>query len=255
MPNITAPATATPPASSAAAAASVSRVALAQEVKAEISNVRAFNALLTVDGAGQQLLEGDALRKRVVFDFGARAAVAGTGGRNVQADGATFPILVNENLAVATFFLNPCGLNSPHTHPRGSEFVTVVQGSVQTGFMLENGFLASSAQGRQTTRVSATLGPFQGTVFPIGSIHYQFNDNCEPASFISSFNSADPGTSQIAQNFLFHDENIVNITLGEVQSIDGTNIEEFRSSILANLVLAVDECLARCNGNGGGDDY
>ena len=159
-------------------------------------------------------------------------------------------ILINEKLAVAAFFLNPCGMNSPHTHPRGSEFVTVVQGSVQTGFMLENGFLANSAEGRQTTQVSATLSPFQGTVFPMGSIHFQFNDNCEPASFISSFNSADPGTSQIAQNFFFQDDKIVNITLGEVQSIDGTNIEQFRSSIPANLVQAVDSCLARCNGGG-----
>ena len=91
VPTITQPATATPPASSAAAAASSARVSLASKAKSEISNVRAFNALLTVDGAGQKLLEGDALRERVVFDFGARASVAGMGGRNVQANGANFP--------------------------------------------------------------------------------------------------------------------------------------------------------------------
>lgn len=91
VPTITQPATATPPASSAAAAASSSRVAVAQEAKSEVSNVRAFNALLTVDGAGRELLEGDALRERVVFDFGQRASVAGEGGRNVQANGANFP--------------------------------------------------------------------------------------------------------------------------------------------------------------------
>lgn len=47
---------------------------------------------------------------------------------------------------------------------------------------------------------------------------------------------------------------IVNITLGDVQSIDGSNIEEFRSSIPANLVQAVDSCLARCNGSGNDDN-
>ena len=88
----------------------------------------------------------------------------------------------------------------------------------------------------------------------MGSIHFQFNDNCEPTSFTSPFNSADPETPQIADDFFFADDRIVNTTLGEVRSIDGiddTNIEEFRSSIPANLVQAVVSCLAR---GIGGDD-
>ena len=91
VPPFTQPSTATPPASAAAAAASSARVPLAAKAKSEIINVRAFNTLLTVDGAGQQLLQGDALHERVVFDFGARASVAGMGGRNVQANSAKFP--------------------------------------------------------------------------------------------------------------------------------------------------------------------
>ena len=133
------------------------------------------------------------------------------------------------------------------THSRATEWLTVVQGSLQSGFMLENAFLANRETGQLTTQVSAELSAFQGTVFPQGSIHFQFNPTCEPATFIATLNSEDPGTSQVAQNFFFLDEKIVNITLGEVQSIDGSNIEEFRKTLPANLVQAVDSCLAKCD--------
>jgi hypothetical protein len=137
-------------------------------------------------------------------------------------------------------------MNSPHTHPRATEFLTVVQGQVKTGFMLENGFLAGKKPGQLTTQVSAELSAFQGTVFPQGSIHFQFNDQCEPATFVATLNSEDPGTSQVAQNFFFLDDEIVDITLGENIQIDGKNIDQFRDTLPANLVQAVDSCLARC---------
>lgn len=109
------------------------------------------------------------------------------------------------------------------------------------------GFLANATEGRPTTQISVQeLGPFQATVFPLGSIHYQFNNQCEPATFIATFNSADPGTSQVAQNYFFLDDEIVSTTLGDVNQIDGENIEEFRLSLPTNLVQAVDTCLAKC---------
>ncbi|KAF2213669.1 hypothetical protein CERZMDRAFT_90507 [Cercospora zeae-maydis SCOH1-5] len=247
VPTISQPPTASPVASSAAASASAANVALAKEALQAVTNVGRFNALLTVDGAGRELLDDTTLRSRLVFDYGARAAPLGQGGRFILANQNNFPILVNQGISTAIGFLNPCSMNSPHTHPRATEFFTVVQGKFQTGFMLENGFLANATQGRQTTQVSVQeLGPFQATVFPLGSIHYQFNHQCEPATFIATFNSADPGTSQVAQNYFFLDSGVVNITLGEINQIDGTNIEQFRTSLPANLVQAVDSCLAKC---------
>ncbi|CAK1366940.1 Germin-like protein 4-1 [Cercospora beticola] len=247
VPVISQPPTPSPVASSAAASASAANVALAKEALQAVTNVGRFNALLTVDGAGRELLPDDTLRSRLVFDYGARANPLGQGGRFILANQNTFPILVNQGISTAVGFLNPCSMNSPHTHPRATEFFTVIQGKFQTGFMLENGFLANATEGRQTTQVSVQeLGPFQATVFPLGSIHYQFNHQCEPATFIATFNSADPGTSQVAQNYFFLDSGVVNVTLGEINQIDGTNIEQFRTSLPANLVQAVDSCLARC---------
>ena len=139
-------------------------------------------------------------------------------------------------------------MNSPHTHPRATEMLTVVQGKVKTGFMLENNFVKpADGSNALTTQVSAELTPFQSTIFPQGSIHFQFNDNCEPATFVAALNSADPGTSQIAQNFFFLNESIVDFALSGVMNIDGSNIDMFRDKLPVNLVQDMDSCLARCS--------
>lgn len=89
----------------------------------------------------------------------------------------------------------------------------------------------------------------EGTVFPQGSIHYQFNDSCEKATFVAGLNSDDPGTSQVAQNFFALNSGVVNATLGFPKTIDGKNIEEFRKAIPTNVARGIDICLARCNIN------
>lgn len=152
-------------------------------------------------------------------------------------------------------------MNTAHTHPRGSEFVVVVAGTIQSGFVLENGL---------TDQVSTTLPvghhcpfipPVQKwpnnntyymqkyslTVYPQGSIHYQFNPACEDAVFVAGFNHEDPGTSQIAQNFFALDPDIVNATLGFPSSIDGKDMAKSRALIPKSVALGVDDCLRKCN--------
>lgn len=231
--------------SAAAPAATFNPATLAKELLADPEANDRWNTLFTVDGAGKQLLPQDQIQQRAVFDFNT-AAPAGMGGRIILAHEDNFPILVDQGIATAVAFLNPCGMNSPHTHPRATEFLTVVQGQVTTGMMLENGFLPNPQTGALTTEITTTLNTFEGTVFPMGSIHYQFNDNCAPATFVATLNSADPGTSQIAQNFFFENERVVNITLGQPREIDGGNIAQFRSMLPANLVRAHDQCAQRC---------
>jgi oxalate decarboxylase/phosphoglucose isomerase-like protein (cupin superfamily) len=251
--SITQPSPPPPPADTAAAAAAAASIAaLAKTVAADVTNIDRFNSLITVNGAGTELLRDDALAERLVFDFGAHAVAGagGLGGRLALATADNFPVLVDQGLATAVAFLEPCGMNSPHIHPRATEFLTLVQGRLQTGFMLENGFVpgaaAAESHQRLTTQVSANLTAFQSTVFPQGSIHFQFNDYCEPATFVSTLNSADPGTSQIAQNFFFLDDRVVDVALGGPVRVDGGNLDRLRDSLPPNLVRAMDGCLARC---------
>ena len=85
-------------------------------------------------------------------------------------------------------------MNTPYTHPRATEFLTIASGgNVKSGFIQESG---------ETTEITTILNQYEGGIFPMGSIHYEFNDSCEPAVFIATFNDEDPGLSRIAQNFL-----------------------------------------------------
>lgn len=154
----------------------------------------------------------------------------------------TFPILTDLGISTTLGFLEPCGLNTPHIHPRATEFLTTVVGEIDFGYILENGLVAAG----QNAEITGTLHKFQGTVFPVGSIHYQVNPTCEQAVFVATLNEADPGTSQIAQNFFGLNGDVVNATLGFPGSLDGRDIESFRGTIPANLALGVDECLKRC---------
>ena len=128
-------------------------------------------------------------------------------------------------------------MNTPHTHPRATEFLTVVEGALESGFILENGF---------ATEQTTSLRKLQGTVFPMGSVHFQFNPACEPAVFVAALNSQDPGVSQAAQNFFGLNNEVVNATLGFPQQLDGKDINAFRKRIPENVALGVDSCLKKC---------
>ncbi|KAF2625151.1 RmlC-like cupin [Macroventuria anomochaeta] len=206
--------------------------------------IKRFQRLL-VSGQGDTLLTGDALRKLTVFSFNnAIPAPNATGGATKAANIETFPILTGLGISTTLGFLEPCGINTPHVHPRATEFLTLVDGAnLKFGYVLENGLVGAG----QNPEIAGTLNKFEGTVFPQGSIHFQFNDNCQKATFVAALNSEDPGTSQIAQNFFALNAGVVNATLGFPKTIDGKNIEEFRKYIPANLAQDVDVCLARCS--------
>jgi hypothetical protein len=51
-------------------------------------------------------------------------------------------------------FLEPCGINTPHIHPRATEFLVLVEGSnLQFGSFLENGLVSPG----QNQEVAGTL--------------------------------------------------------------------------------------------------
>lgn len=203
--------------------------------------IKKFQTLLTEDG--KKLKSPEDIKKATVFDFNnAQPAPGAKGGAAKAANIDTFPILTGLGLGTTVAFLTPCGINTPHIHPRASEFLTVVRGTVDFGMILENGLVAAG----ENAEISGRLGEFQGTVFPQGSIHYQINPTCDDAIFVATLNSEDPGTSQVAQNFFGLNSDVVNATLGFPETLDGKKIEEFRGQIPANLAQAVDTCLKSC---------
>ncbi|XP_075667456.1 putative germin-like protein 2-1 [Castanea sativa] len=85
----------------------------------------------------------------------------------------------------------PWGINPPHTHPRASEILTVLEGH------LEVGFVTSNPENRHITKVLKKGDVF---VFPIGLIHYQRNVNSKNATAIAALSSQNPGVITIANS-------------------------------------------------------
>lgn len=170
-----------------------------------------------------------------VFNFLNGTRVTGQGGFLVATNPANFPALLTGNGAMAVGVLGPCGLNSPHTHPRATEIQIVTQGGpIQAAFAMENG-----------AKVVQNVVPVgSATVFPKGSMHFQQNLGCDPAVFVASFDFVDPGALQIAQNLFALDQGVINATLGDI----GVNMFD-HLKLPANVVLGAQSCLDRCGIN------
>ncbi|KAI0806035.1 RmlC-like cupin domain-containing protein [Irpex lacteus] len=214
-------------ASLVAAAATFSTAASALSTAETVANLRV--AQTQVDRIKQL---GD---DTFVFDFlhSASGISTGAGGHTVAASSENMPALVGNGMAMTIGFLGPCGMNTPHTHPRATEFNFAVNGSLKGGFLAENG----------ARFVMHDIPPGSAAVFPQGAIHFEYNDGCEDMLFVAAFNHEDPGVLQVAQRFYGLPPNIVAAALG------GIGVEEvagLESKIPNNVALGTAECLQRC---------
>ncbi|XP_022759635.1 germin-like protein subfamily 2 member 4 [Durio zibethinus] len=81
----------------------------------------------------------------------------------------------------------PGGLNPPHTHPRATEIIFVLDGDLDVGFITTANKL-----------ISKSIKKGDIFVFPKGLVHFQKNNGDKSASVISAFNSQLPGTQSMA---------------------------------------------------------
>ncbi|KAK9042138.1 hypothetical protein V6N11_017217 [Hibiscus sabdariffa] len=81
------------------------------------------------------------------------------------------------------------GLNPPHTHPRATEILLVVEGTLYVGFVTSN------TDNRLITKV---LYPGDVFVFPQGLVHFQFNVGNTNAVAFAGLSSQNPGVITIA---------------------------------------------------------
>ena len=176
----------------------------------------------------------------LIYDFGRAQGntsnTVGNGGYTVKADRGTFPALVGTGVSMTLGFLGPCGFNTPHTHPRGTEINVVVQGALRAEFIQENG----------APNFVANLTQYQMTVFPMGAMHTEFNPLCTPSTFVAGFNSEDPGVMQIAQTFFNFAPDLVQAVLGGDGTVNGEDLEAYRATIPRNVALGVEQCLRTC---------
>ncbi|XP_021765991.1 germin-like protein [Chenopodium quinoa] len=102
------------------------------------------------------------------------------------------PGLNTLGISLARIDYAPYGLNPPHTHPRASEILTVIEGTLYVGFVTSN--LANG----DNKLFAKVLNKGDVFVFPQGLIHFQFNIGKYPAIAIAGLSSQNPGTVTIA---------------------------------------------------------
>lgn len=92
-------------------------------------------------------------------------------------------------ISLARIDFAPYGLNPPHIHPRATEILTVLEGSLYVGFVTSN------PDNRLFAKVINKGDVF---VFPQGLIHFQFNYGTKKAVAIAALSSQNPGVITVA---------------------------------------------------------
>ncbi|KAL9994481.1 putative germin, rmlC-like cupin domain superfamily, rmlC-like jelly roll [Helianthus debilis subsp. tardiflorus] len=108
----------------------------------------------------------------------------------IKASLKEFPGLLGQSVSYAILQFPVGSLNPLHIHPRATELLFVIAGSLQVGFV-----------DTTNTLFSQKLETGDMFVFPKGLVHYQYNANgTEPALAVSAFGSASAGTQSIANS-------------------------------------------------------
>ncbi|XP_061339694.1 putative germin-like protein 2-1 isoform X1 [Gastrolobium bilobum] len=130
------------------------------------------------------------------------------------------PGLNTLGVAIARIDFAPWGVNPPHAHPRGSEILTVLDGT------LEVGFITSNPENRHIRKVLQKGDVF---VFPIGLIHYQRNVGYGNAVALVAFGSQNPGVITIANAVFGSTPEISSDVLVKAFQLDSNTVNYLQS--------------------------
>ncbi|CAI8600460.1 unnamed protein product [Vicia faba] len=120
-------------------------------------------------------------------------------------------------ISLARIDFAPKGLNPPHTHPRGTEILIVLEGTLYVGFVTSN-----QDNNRLFTKV---LNKGDVFVFPIGLIHFQLNVGYGNAVAIAGLSSQNPGVITIAKALFKSDPLISDEVLTKAFQVDKSIVD------------------------------
>ncbi|XP_047944691.1 putative germin-like protein 2-1 [Salvia hispanica] len=129
------------------------------------------------------------------------------------------PGLNTLGIALARIDYAPKGVIVPHSHPRASEIITVLEGS------LEVGFVTSNPENRHITK---TLHKGDVFVFPIGLLHYQRNVGDGYAVSISGLSSQNPGVITATNAIFGSKPDITSDILAKSFQVDQSIVENLQ---------------------------
>ncbi|KAG2596405.1 germin-like protein 5-1 isoform X2 [Panicum virgatum] len=128
------------------------------------------------------------------------------------------PGLNTLGVSLARIDYAPGGLNPPHTHPRATELVFVLYGTLDVGFLTTANKL-----------VAKTIAQGDVFAFPRGLVHFQRNAGDEPAAVISAFNSQLPGTQSIAMTLFGASPEVPDEVLAKAFQIGAEEVDKIKA--------------------------
>ncbi|KAL6650308.1 hypothetical protein ACP70R_009233 [Stipagrostis hirtigluma subsp. patula] len=136
-----------------------------------------------------------------------------------------FPGLNSLGISLARIDYGPLGLNPPHIHPRATELLTVLEGTLYLGFVTSN-------PNRLFSKVVKKGDVF---VFPKAMIHFQMNlAHDKPAAALSSLSSQNPGVITIANAVFGSDPPISDDVLAKAFQVEKKLIDWLQSQFWEN---------------------
>ncbi|KAK4378744.1 hypothetical protein RND71_000606 [Anisodus tanguticus] len=127
-------------------------------------------------------------------------------------------------ISLARIDYAPYGLNPPHTHPRATEFLVVLEGTLYVGFVLSNP--GPNMKNKLFTKILHAGDVF---VFPIGLIHFQFNVGKIKAVAFAGLSSQNPGVITIANAVFGSDPPINDDVLAKAFQVDKKVVDYLQS--------------------------
>ncbi|XP_039127659.1 putative germin-like protein 2-1 [Dioscorea cayenensis subsp. rotundata] len=131
----------------------------------------------------------------------------------------------------------PGGVNPPHTHPRATEVIVVLEGTVYAGFV---------SSSPNDTLYSKVLSAGDVFVFPQGLTHFNMNYGHSHAVALVVFNSQNPGAIIDANNLFGATPPINDYLLAKSFQLSKETVDELQAktwpnpAVRANNVLGVD---------------
>lgn len=74
----------------------------------------------------------------------------------------------------------------------------------------------------------------------------EYNPGCTNATFVAAFTSADAGVQQSMTAFTNFGDQVIQATMGGALTVDGKDVDAFKTAIPVNVALGVQSCLDAC---------
>ncbi|KAJ7550746.1 hypothetical protein O6H91_07G117300 [Diphasiastrum complanatum] len=144
-------------------------------------------------------------------------------GSNVTAAGAAnFPGLNTQGLSFARIDYAPGGVVPPHIHPRATEVLFVVSGTLRVGFVTSS---------PDFTLFTNTLYPGDLTVFPRALVHFIINVGDTQALSLSGLDSQNPGASLLPNVLFASNPTIGDDVLDKAFNLPESEIEKIKAAV------------------------